>query len=91
MLESRATGNEVHFYAYLPKNSGERYFHDPISNKVYWEVPQDAIVIDGKTSQTINTNMIKSKKEISRAKSAIVINEKNLFQIKYGRILLRKR
>ncbi|KAH0790979.1 RhoGAP domain containing protein [Histomonas meleagridis] len=78
MLESRATGNEILFYAYLPKSNGKRYFHDPISNKVFWEVPDDSNVVDGNTFEKINIDSTNTKKEITRAKSALVLNDKKL-------------
>ena len=53
----RRTNRKQRLYVYTSGGeNGKKYFHDPITNKVMWEPPSNAILIDPITKQEIQIN-----------------------------------
>ncbi|KAH0785545.1 RhoGAP domain containing protein [Histomonas meleagridis] len=50
---SQKSSDRTIFYLFT-SSKGKNYFHDPVKNEVFWDVPYNSIIYDGKTNQQIN-------------------------------------
>ena len=50
---SKSSANKTIFYLYT-SSKGKKFFHDPVKNEVYWDVPFNSIIFDGNTNQQIS-------------------------------------